>query len=55
MQEMNINISNYKRIQQMESEKDITILHGGLGGVQRYTVSLNTYIYDPPSVAFKYM
>lgn len=53
MQEMNINISNYKRIQQMESEKDITILHGGLGGVQRYTVS--TCIYDPPSVAFKYM
>lgn len=37
LQEMNINISNYKRIQQMESEKDITILHGGLGGVQRYT------------------
>nr|XP_022298885.1 leucine-rich repeat-containing protein 74A-like isoform X1 [Crassostrea virginica]XP_022298886.1 leucine-rich repeat-containing protein 74A-like isoform X1 [Crassostrea virginica] len=35
--EMNINISNYKRIQQMENEKDITILHGGLGGAQRYT------------------
>ena len=25
----------------MENEKDITILHGGLGGAQRYTVSCN--------------
>ncbi|XP_055999186.1 leucine-rich repeat-containing protein 74A-like isoform X3 [Ostrea edulis] len=35
--EMNINVNNYKKIQQMENEKDITILHGGLGGAQRYT------------------
>ncbi|XP_062575112.1 leucine-rich repeat-containing protein 74A-like [Saccostrea cucullata] len=37
LQEMNINMNNYKKIQQMENENDMTILHGGLGGAQRYT------------------
>ncbi|CAG2193139.1 unnamed protein product [Mytilus edulis] len=37
LEEMNLSPANYHRILDLQSERDISILHGGSGGYQRYT------------------
>ncbi|XP_021370273.1 leucine-rich repeat-containing protein 74A-like isoform X2 [Mizuhopecten yessoensis] len=37
LEEMNVNPTNYKTIKEMEAARDISILHGGMGGYQRYS------------------
>ena len=37
---MNLNENNYNKICEIESSRDITILHGGMGGYKRYSVSI---------------
>ena len=39
-QEVNITKANYEKIRDLQSEKGITILYGGVGGYQRPTVSI---------------
>ena len=41
---MTISASNYHRIQELQNQKDITILHGGMGGYNRPTVSLCMFL-----------
>ncbi|XP_069141673.1 leucine-rich repeat-containing protein 74A-like isoform X2 [Argopecten irradians] len=37
LEEMNVNPANYKTIKEIEESRDISILHGGMGGYQRYS------------------
>ena len=39
-QEVNITKANYEKIRDLQREKGITILYGGVGGYQRPTVSI---------------
>ncbi|KAK3103716.1 hypothetical protein FSP39_021279 [Pinctada imbricata] len=37
LEDLNLNVENYKKIQEIEGEREITILHSGIGGAQRHT------------------
>ena len=39
-QEVNITKANHEKIRDLQNEKGITILYGGVGGYQRPTVSI---------------
>lgn len=46
LQEIGISRANYTKIQELQSQRDITILHGGIGGYTRVSVRI-TNIYQP--------
>ena len=43
-QEIGISVQNYHKIKQLEAEKDIIFLHGGVGGYHRPSVSLPYFV-----------
>jgi hypothetical protein len=48
LKEMNLSPANYHKIKDLQSERDINILHGGSGGYQRFTVSFIEKVWRAP-------
>lgn len=43
-QEIAISANNFVKVRELEESRDIIILHGGVGGYQRFTVSFANVI-----------